>query len=306
MELRSPASVDEAIAWLRSATSTIDTAANRALLSAGSLERTFASGKRRPELVWAATEASRVLGLIAARDYGDARLIDVLALATDAAWAPSIVAEATAWAAESAEAELSFGAPAQAPLDDPQVRALLALVEAAGWRMLVTRRHYELPAGALTSRATPDLVLERAREGDEDRLAALLEHVVAGSRDARDAAAVAEVGAERAARKLALDLLDADPIDCIRFAVDDGRDVGMVSWLTVPSGYGFLLRVGVAERARGRGLGRDLVAAATADLLASGAHTLIADTDDANAPMRRAFDAEGWSATEARIDLHLP
>lgn len=310
MELRSPASTDEAIRWLRAGTMTIDTPANRARLSAESLERTFARGHRRPDLVWAAVEHERMLGLVAARDFGRARLIDVLCLPDDARTSAALLRVATEWALPSDEAEVSFSAPGEAPLADPGVRSVLEPLAALGWRVLVTRRHYELPAATLAPRAVPRLRLERAAAGDEPRLAALLERVLVGSLDVRDQRSVAELRLEAAAAAFARELLDADPIECIRFATDDGpggrRDLGMVSWLALPSGHGVVLQVGVTAAARGRGLGRDLVAAATADLLAAGAHTLIADTDDANVPMQRAFAAEGWLATEARIDLHLP
>ncbi|GEK78988.1 GNAT family N-acetyltransferase [Agrococcus baldri] len=306
MELRSPASTDEALRWLRASTFTIDTPANRSRLAADSLTRTFEKGHRRPELVWAATQGEQVHGLVAARDFGEARLIDVLCLPDDREASAALLRQATEWALPSTEAEVSFGGPAEQPLDDARVRAVLEPLAALGWRVLVTRRHYELPAAALTARATPGLRLERAAEGDEDRLVALLERVLPGSLDVRDRLAVDEHGLELAAQRWARELLHADPIDCIRFAVDEGRDLGLVSWLALPSGIGLVLQVGVAEPARGRGLGRELVAAATAELLASEVHTLIADTDDANVPMQRAFAAEGWHATESRIDLHLP
>lgn len=310
MELRSPASTDEAIRWLRAGTMTIDTPANRARLRPEALRRTFALGHRRADLVWAATEGERVLGLVAARDFGRARLIDVLCLPDDPGASAALLRRATEWALPSDEAEVSFGAPADDPLGDVRVRAVLEPLAALGWRVLVTRRHYELPASALVARAVPALRLERAAPGDEQRLEALLELVLDGSLDVRDRRSVAELGLEGAARRFARELVATDPIECIRFATHDApdgrRDLGLVSWLTTPSGHGFVLQVGVAAAARGRGLGRDLVAAATADLLASGAHTLIADTDDDNVPMQRAFAAEGWHATEARVDLHLP
>lgn len=309
MELRSPASTDEALRWLRASTCTIDTPANRARLDPDNLARTFEKGHRRPDLVWGATEGERLLGLVAARDFGEIRLIDVLALPDDADASRALLRRATEWALPSAEAEVSFGGPANDPLGDPAVRSVLEPLEGIGWRLLVTRRHYELPADSMAVRDVPGLRLRRAAPGDEDRLTLLLEQVVADSLDVRDQASVAERGTLGAAAKLTHELLEADPIDSIRFAVDerdDGtRDLGMVSWATLPSGHGFVFQVGVATRARGRGLGRDLVAAATADLLATGAHTLIADTDDANVPMWRAFAAEGWHATESRIDLVL-
>lgn len=335
MELRSPASTDEALRWLDASTWTIDTPANRARLAHDSLVRTFERGHRSADLVWAATEGERVLGLVAARDYGDARLIDVLCLPDDDEASAALLRQATEWTLPSDEAEVSFGGPAEQPLAHPDVRRALELLEPLGWRVLVTRRHYELPAAALQSREPAPvgaraahaaltegsqqhagrlqlqpqhapLQLERAQPGDEDRIVALLERVLPGSLDVRDRAAVAEHGLELAAQRWARELLGADPIECIRFATDGDVDHGLVSWLTLPSGSGFVLQVGVAEGSRGRGIGRALVAAATGALLAEGSHTLIADTDDANVPMQRAFAAVGWHATESRIDLHLP
>ena len=101
------------------------------------------------------------------------------------------------------------------------------------------------------------------------------------------------------------ELIEADPIEAVRFAVIDGRDAGVVVWNLLANGFGVVAFVGVDPDARGRGLARAMVAEATAALLDGGAHTLIADTDDVNVPMRRAFAAAGWEPTEARIDLTL-
>jgi GNAT superfamily N-acetyltransferase len=116
---------------------------------------------------------------------------------------------------------------------------------------------------------------------------------------------VAAKGLERAAADETDDLLDADPIECFRIAVQDGEDAGLVVRRSMPNGNGFVCQVGVAEPFRGRGLARRLVATATAELLDEGSTTLIADTDDANVPMIRAFAAAGWEPTESRIDLTL-
>ena len=64
-----------------------------------------------------------------------------------------------------------------------------------------------------------------------------------------------------------------------------------------------MLFVGVARDHRGHGYGRELLAWQTRRLVAAGATTLIADTDNANVPMARAFADVGWPQTETRIDL---
>jgi ribosomal protein S18 acetylase RimI-like enzyme len=69
------------------------------------------------------------------------------------------------------------------------------------------------------------------------------------------------------------------------------------------SGRAFVLFVGVCREHRGRGFGRELLAWQTRELIASGATVLIADTDNTNVPMARAFADVGWPQTETRIDL---
>ncbi len=99
-------------------------------------------------------------------------------------------------------------------------------------------------------------------------------------------------------------MLNADPVDCIRLAFDDaGEPVGMVSGLVLGSGRGYVWFVGVVAASRGRGYGRELLAWMTRQLIAQNATTLIADTDNANVPMAKAFSSVGWIQTETRIDL---
>ena len=71
----------------------------------------------------------------------------------------------------------------------------------------------------------------------------------------------------------------------------------------MPTGRAFVLFVGVCRDHRGRGYGRELLAWQTRELVASGATVLVADTDNTNVPMARAFADVGWPQTETRIDL---
>lgn len=310
MQLFSPASASEAIDLIQTHEPTFDTPGQRALFSQRSLTALFDKGQRSPEHVWAVRdETPERSGVLAGRLIGDLALIDVLALPADGEAAALLIDGATAWARTVAEAEVSFESPVtDEPLMDPAVARVVAALGHAGWLVLVTRRHYSVGAdqvAAASAEVPLPCTLDRARPDDRDRLVALVARVLEESRDARDRELVARLGLAAAAEQHAADLLDADPIECIRFATRDGEDIGLVSWLDLPDGRAYVLFVGVAVEHRGRGLGGELVAAATRELVAAGATTLIADTDDDNIGMVRGFARAGWLATASRIDLTL-
>ena len=76
-----------------------------------------------------------------------------------------------------------------------------------------------------------------------------------------------------------------------------------MSGLARPNGRAFILFVGVAHDHRGHGYGRQLLAWQTRRLLEAGATVLIADTDNQNVPMAKAFADVGWPQTETRLDF---
>jgi ribosomal protein S18 acetylase RimI-like enzyme len=308
LELFSPATRDEAVALVASQPPTFAVESMVKRFSARSLEALFGRDARRPDLVWAARENGQLLGLLGARamadDFG---LVDLVALPAAPEAAGAVVGAATDWARTLGHAEASFGAPAsEHPLEEPAVRAVVDAFAAHGWRVLITRRHYEFePTPGLGEGTALPARLERAAATDRDRLEALVRKVLPGSLDVRDQANVAEHGLDAAATELTDGLLDDDPIDCVRFAVVDGEDAGFAVYRVMPSGSGYVAHVGVAATHRGRGLARGLVATASRDLVADGARVLVAGTDDVNVPMARAFAAVGWQQTESRIDLTL-
>ena len=163
MELRSPASIDEATRWLQASTSTIDTAANRARLSLESIERTLTSGQRSPESTWAHIDGDRVAGLVSGRAMpGGFRLVDIFAVSRPAD-ARALLQRATDWARGSDEREASFGAPV-GPLEQTPAADLVRELELLGWQLLVTRQHYEIEAAQMSVRPHPlDASLQRAR-----------------------------------------------------------------------------------------------------------------------------------------------
>lgn len=304
MELRSPASVEEAKRWLRAGETTIKTSANRAFQGDLSLDRAFELGHRRPDLVWAVFDGDRMHGVTAGRELPDGfRLLDIFAIGP-APSASLLIERATEWAGEGDAAEASFGAPIEG-IQDPATDELVQMLKRAGWRLFVTRQHYEVAPESLPREGHPLRGrLERASADDEERLAELLQRVLEGSLDVRDREMLAKHG-DASGEVFARELIAADPIEFAHFAVVDGRDAGVVVWRKLPDGRGYVAFVGVAADSRGMGLGRGMLSVATLSLLEEGATVLIADTDDANTPMRKAFESVGWRPSEARIDLTL-
>lgn len=303
----SPATREDAIELIRSTSSLFSTVGQRKLLSEPALERAFARGDRRPEMVWAVRTGRDVTGLIGARYLSPHRgLIDMVSLPGVNAEAEALVGAATTWALSAGEVEASFNTPpSDAPLDEPASLAAAAAFRTHGWRLLSTRKHYEIAPHDGLGKDVPVVRLEAVGPEGRARVEAFVRLMLPGSLDARDQANLDSRGLDRAAAVATDDLLDDDPIECFRFAVVDEHDAGLVVRQVMPNGNGYVAQVGVAYPFRGRGLAARLVATATRELIADGATTLIANTDDANQPMAQAFAAAGWQQTESRIDLVL-
>jgi ribosomal protein S18 acetylase RimI-like enzyme len=306
-----PASVEEATPLLAASPMPVDSPTQRRIRGATHLKETFASGRRRPAWVWAIRTATdpAPLGVVAAfgADAPSARVhvLDHFGLPDDPAAARALVATASAEAVAGGAEEVAIFAPTDLSLSDPRLARLADALRAAGWRLLVERRHYEFePAGGLGDDVPTELFLEQPRGADDPRLIACHREVMRATLDAHDAALVERVGFEEACRESLAFLLDSDPVACLRLATDPaGELVGMVSGRLMPSGRAFVLFVGVCHDQRGHGYGRQLLAWQTRELVASGATTLIADTDNTNVPMAGAFADVGWPQTETRIDL---
>ena len=306
-----PASVDEAIALLAASPVPVDSPTQRRIRSDDHLQDTFGSGRRRPAWVWAVrydgdpTPLGTVAALGASAPDDRIHVLDHFGLPADPEVARALLARATEEAVTAGAEEAGIFAPAGVTLGDPSLAALAAPLDAAGWRLLVERRHYEFaPPADLGDGVPTALFLEQPTGPDDPRLAECHREVMRETLDAHDAALVEQVGFERACRESLAFLLDADPVECIRLATDPAGDlVGLVSGRLMPTGRAFVLFVGVCRDHRGRGYGRQLLAWQSRELVASGATTVVADTDNANVPMAHAFADVGWPQTETRIDL---
>jgi len=300
-----PASVAEAHALLAASSLPVDSPTQRRIRGDQHLTETFASGRRRPEWVWLATydDDPAPLGLVGAFGAPDGfLLLDVFGLPEDPEVARTLVGRITD---EARPDEVVVFAPPGTTATDPGLRPLVVPLEAAGWRLLVERRHYEFePPTGLASGESTDLSFERLHDPDDLRLAACHREVMRETLDAHDRDLVDRLGFDEACRESLHTLVTSDPVDRIHLASDgSGSVVGLVSGHVLASGRGVVLFVGVCHGHRGRGYGRQLLGWQTRRLLADGATTLIADTDNANVPMARAFADVGWPQTETRIDF---
>ena len=304
-----PATATEAIDLLAASPLPVDSPTQRRIRGEAHLRDTFDSGRRRPTWVWAVRhdDDPEPLGVVAALGSAGGRcfVLDHFGIPDDPDAARGLVAAATRDALADGADEAGVFAPVDMTVDDPAIASVIGPLRAAGWRLLVERRHYEFePPPGLASGVPTDLTFERLSDPADPRLAACHREVMRETLDAHDASLVDRVGFDQACTESLAFLLDSDPVDCIHLAHDaDGEVVGMVSGLLTPSGRAFVLFVGVARDHRGRGYGRELLAWQTRRLVDDGATVLIADTDNANVPMARAFAGVGWPQTETRIDL---
>ncbi len=310
LEIFCPASVHEAITILETSPMPVDSPTQRRYRTRAHLSATFSSGRRKPEWVWAARAADgAVVGHVAALSpSGQApEILEHFGLPADPAQARELIVRATDAARSLGAREAGIFAPPGSTLTDPALQPLVGPLCAAGWKLLVERRHYEFePTPELGQGIETRLRMEQLHDPADPRLAFVHRECLRGTLDAADAADIQRLGFDAASKKILASMLEADPVDCIWLAFDEeGQAAGMVSGLVTRSGRGYVWFVGVVAAYRGRGYGRELLAWMTRQLIAHNATMLIADTDTTNLPMAKAFLSAGWIQTETRIDLVL-
>lgn len=306
-----PASDAEAHALLSASPMPVDSPTQRRIRSDANLAEYLAAGRRRPAWVWAVRDAAEPdrpepLGVVGAFGAHGIFLLDVFGVPEDPQVARELVARVTEDALDAHDpVEVCLFAPPGTTVEDESLAALVAPLRHAGWRLLVERRHYEFdPSPDLAAEEETGLVLDRLHDAEDPRLAECHREIMRGTLDAHDAELVERLGFDEACADSLADLVGDQPVDRIHLASDrHGQVVGMVAGFVHPNGRGVLWFVGVAHDHRGHGYGRQLLAWQTRALLAAGATTLIADTDNDNLPMARAFADVGWPQTETRIDL---
>lgn len=310
LEFFHPASASEAQSLLAASPMPVDSLTQRRIRSADNLAEYFAVGRRRPEWVWGVRRAGdpTALGVVGAFVTPDGRvLLDVFGVPDDPEVARSLIRHVTDEVDEGHDEEVCVFTPPGTAVDAASLAPLLDPLREAGWRLLVERRHYEFePPAGLGSDVSTELRFDRLTAPTDPRLVACHREVMRDTLDAHDRRLVERLGFDTACAESLDELVTSDPVDRIHLALDDrGEVVGLVSGDVRDNGRAVILFVGVVHDQRGQGYARQLLAWQTRQLLAEGATTLIADTDNENVPMARAFAEVGWEQTETRIDLVL-
>ena len=311
IEFFQPRTVEEARALLAASPAPLESPTQLRLRRDEHLDDAFGHGRRRPAWVWAVRYADdpTPLGLVgafgAAFPDDQAWVLDFFGLPSDPVIATALIGQATQAALPLGVDEAGIFGPTGITATHPSLAPLVDPLEAAGWRLLVERRHYEfVPDGDLAAAVPVALTFEQVTDPADPRLADCHRELMRDTLDAHDAATVARVGFDEGSREALAFLLENDPVECIHLASDSaGEVVGLVSGRVHPNGRGFILFVGVAHDHRGHGYGRQLLAWQTRQLLKGGASVLIADTDNQNVPMVKAFAEVDWPQTETRLDF---
>ena len=234
LEIFCPASVHEAITILETSPMPVDSPTQRRYRTSNHLNTTFASGRRKPEWVWAARAADgTVVGHVAALSpSGQApEILEHFGLPVNPAQARELIARATGAAHSLDVREAGIFASPGSTMADPALQPLVGPLCEAGWKLLVERKHYEFePSPELGQRIETRLRMEQLHDPADPRLIAVHREVMRGKLDATDAADIKRLGFDAACKKSLASMLNADPVDCIRLAFDDaGKPVGMVS-----------------------------------------------------------------------------
>ncbi|MEU1688234.1 GNAT family N-acetyltransferase [Micromonospora sp. NPDC005707] len=278
-----------------------DSLPDPALVGRALLGETYAGGGFRPEWTWVALRDGEVV----ARAVWWAGPDDPAPLAlrwfdfTDARAAVELLRAAPL------RAEYSILLPygwRQDPAVRAQAQARIDAATAAGMRVLVERyRYHWTPGCGLPARPGR---LEFRPEPDDAVILDVLRRIGEGSLDAHFRAAAAAHSPLAAAQE-ELEQLRwmPSPRDWWRMAFTPGGEpVGLV----VPThnqAHHIVGFVGVLPGQRGHGYAFDLLVEGTHLLVEAGADTIVAATDQGNAPMAATFTRAGYPVEWERIDL---
>lgn len=278
-----------------------DSLSDPGLVGRAVLGETYAEGGYRPEWTWVALRD----GVVVARAAWWAGPQDPAPLALD--WFDFTDPDAGVALLRAAplRAEYSLLLPhgwRNDPLVAAQGQARIDAATAAGMRVLVERYRYRwTPECGLPARPGR---LEFRPEPDDAVILDVLRRVGEGSLDAHYRHAAAAHGPDAAARE-DLELLRwlPSPREWWQLAWTPGGELaGIVVPARNPSAHvvGF---VGVLPAQRGHGYAYDLLVEATHRLVEVGAESIVAATDQGNAPMAATFARAGYPVEWERVDL---
>lgn len=281
--------------------------------SAEQIDRSLATGSRKPNWVWGARNPNGEILAVVAGWGAAARktpfILDFLDLPSDR---PDVaVALLNRAVDESAEAgratiEVIHFLPTESELTNPEVAGLFDILTKSGFRMLVRRHRYRLEV--LTAKITippTKLRFDSVERADDPRLPAIMAEILVGSLDAHDVDALRRGNIETVAVETVREFLEFDPYESWYLAIDpEDNIVGLViGGLRGSPERATASFIGVSHRFRGHGYAAQQLGWITKKLIGDGAIFIVAETDDDNFPMAAAFTRIGYPHTESRIDL---
>jgi GNAT superfamily N-acetyltransferase len=277
------------------------------------IDRALRLGLRNPAWVWAAEDGrGQRIGVVAgwgAEGRETPFVIDFLSLPSDRPEvARALLERAARDSQQPGELPLEFihFLPIDSATDDPDVAALIDLLDSTGFRMLVRRHRYRMTVADAEVRIPPtELRFEQVENSEDPRLVEAFEQILVGSLDAHDVANLEDADLHQVAVDTVLENLDIEPIDSWFLARDAAGDVvGLViGGLRGGPDVGSASFIGVSHHHRGRGYAAQLLGWITARMIDAGAAVIVGETDDQNFPMAAAFTKIGYPHTESRIDF---
>jgi GNAT superfamily N-acetyltransferase len=276
------------------------------------IDRALRLGFRKPEWTWFAADAGgAVLGVVAgwgASARVTAGILDFLDLPKDPKITSALLERAVRDSKEPGRrsVEIIHFLPSESTVADTDLAALIATLEASGFRMLVRRHRYRLPVlSADISIPKTLLTFEPLASENDPRLPAILAKILVGSLDAHDVEALAGRDLTVVAEETAREFLESDPWDSFYLATNpSGEIVGLVvGGMRGTADVGVASFIGVSHRHRGKGYAAQLLGWITEQLIDNNVKFIIGETDDENFPMDAAFRKVGYPHTESRIDF---
>jgi ribosomal protein S18 acetylase RimI-like enzyme len=280
---------------------------------AGRLDGLLERGHYRPEWMWLACRAGRVVARAAfwcwpgepgpaALDHFDLRQDEPDRVAAGTRLLQAAYAAAVTQDGNRPDYHLFLPPRWRDQPDAAAAHERVAAAEAAGLALLVERHRIEWTPDCGLPPDSGRLAFRTVTDADGDLLVDLLARIVRGSLDAGTVREARRVGAVAAARRY---LRDMDGLPTPRswwlLGYADGADPVGVAMPARNAEFPIVGFVGVAPEARGRGYALDLLVESTRRLAERGATAIRADTDVTNLPMVGVFARAGWRVFATRI-----
>jgi RimJ/RimL family protein N-acetyltransferase len=271
----------------------------------------LAAGRRRPEWLWLALRADRVVARAGWWSRAGDRhplLMDIFDLDGDTDDGVRLLQAALPAVVPAGATPPEYGRflPAdwrEHPHTRQAVRDRMDALERVGARLFVERLRLEWRPGTPVAELSGRLAFRPVRHPGE--LIELMTLVLDGTLDAHSRDDLTRMTPGQVAREQYHSELEryASPHAWWRIAtLPDGEPVGFV--IPAHNGYNPVIAyLAVVPAHRGRGHVHDVLAAGTGLLAAQGVPRIRAATDVGNAPMAAAFARAGYVAFERRIDM---